>query len=195
MVQEAGTVGRPRSLDARVDTLLVLFRVRDFRPVIGEGFQVGRLPGDLAAARVHLVVEAVVLVEPEPHPDVPDREQVDHLQRQRAGKLVFHAGVDVELVVDLEVVGRCGDGDAAERVAQLDEGRPDDRREEVEHLHAVVVLPVGALALDPVGQGVPRLGGGCAFILIQGEYRRFCLNPGFGRQLIQLLEQRRNQGW
>ena len=81
-----------------------------------------------------------------------DRKQVYYFQGKSTGILLLHAGVDIEPVVDLNIVGRRGDCDPAQRVAQLNKRRPNDRWEEVEHLHAVIVLPVGALTFNAVGE-------------------------------------------
>ena len=113
----------------------------------------GRVAGELQVRPVQPVGQLVVLFKAEVHAGGGEVEEVHHFDPHLAGEFHLPAGVDVVLVVDADIVGGVGHGDAAHFLAQLCKGGAADAGVEGEDLVAIVVFPVQAPALDAVGGG------------------------------------------
>ena len=120
------------------------------------------LTDPLAAAREHVVLERIAGIESEANADLLGAVGVEHVQRLYARELALDARVDVQVVVDLHVVGRRAESELAAGTRELDEVRVERRRVELERLDARVLPPVEALALDTIGQRVARFRRGLA---------------------------------
>src|SRR6185503_20817567 len=99
---------------------------------ITEALELRELADPFAAAREYVVLERVACVEAEPHADLLGAVRVEDVQRLHAGELALDTRIDVELIVDLHVVGWRAEAELASQARELDEVRVERRGIELE---------------------------------------------------------------